>query len=1213
MKLFFCFTAGLLAAAGLSAADYYSNDFEAQSGIRFRAVNGEKWISDRKTAEQQGFLTIRREVLTDQNEGKSHSGVRSFALDVTLDKLVARWGASAMWQGPPLNVPLDKPVYLNAYVLAEELPPDVTPLLSVIFDGVDRQTGKPVKGGSLYFEKKGADPEGWLVFSRDVSELVGQRYSGAVMTGWQLILRAPFGKPFHGQRVRLFLDDVSVTDAPPAVNLSGDAGKAGRRDVISDDPYVVNYTSLYREFPAESVNRLKNSSFELGLANWIPRLDLNWTGQAAQMPDPLPLHTDFIKTVTMVDAPHGSQVLELGRPTGIASSAAVESIPVAIEDGADYTVSFWAKASQPGAVKVNGSRVAVTEKWERHTVNFPGIKPYTRWNGKSFPGRFILAFRCDSGTETVWLDGIQLARGAQKQYHSPGITELAVRPVSRYGLFLPGEKPQFVATVFNGSETERSGTVKFRFLDFRRRTVGETTREFRLPARGRAEYVLDAPAGFRHVTLAGELTSSGQPPQRATTSVAVIPDLGNVTGNDFFASLIAAPNGPNQREVLELNKLAGMKLMPIYHTNYISRAPANWRENDAVWQPLEFLLREFKRYGFTPLVTVYEPIPAFAARDKDGIPVITEKEQREVYDYCFAMAKRFRGRVKYYEIFAEFMKDPLDSRARAVAAVLPHAWKGLKEGDPECVVVACGEDGLPTLLQQLEAHFKLGTLQFMDVLSLHPYGGFDAQFRPLLDRLRQSMAKHNRGKLLPVWGTEAGARGLDTLYYDGIDFETMYYPNFVTELDQAEQMVRQNLIAFGEGMERNATFYLYSGAAGGMDSFSFVDGGNGIRPKTLFPAFANLVERLSGAEPVRRFEQPENGSCGYLFRKDGKLFAAMWNFDPHHKTHPVELPLRPEQLKVFNLVGEPVRPAGRDKCMLELTGGALYFYPQGITDRQFIRALDGMTVRNLAASLSLQDGGTLGVTLANDEGSEATGVIRAGKEVPFRLAPGETKRFDVPLSGSGPLLQVPVTVSGSKGERALEYRGLRLDGQPVELGKRQFVSLYEKAGWRGADDLSATLRASGDARGLSLEVEVRDSLHCTPFDDPAMVWANDALQIAFAQPGGSFLELAVSDTAKGPVIGVTRGAADPSAIRCSFRRDGGRSSYRITIPWEVVAPGFSPVAGATGIRWNLAVSDNDGDDTVSLPKLKGYEKSLQLFPGLVDRKAPAEWGELILP
>ena len=253
-------------------------------------------------------------------------------------------------------------------------------------------------------------------------------------------------------------------------------------------------------------------------------------------------------------------------------------------------------------------------------------------------------------------------------------------------------------------------------------------------------------------------------------------------------------------------------------------------------------------------------------------------------------------------------------------------------------------------------------------------------------------------------------------------------------------------------------------------------------------------------------------------------------------------------------------------------------------------------LRNLAASLSLLDGGTLGVTLANDEGSEATGVIRAGKEVPFRLAPGETKRFDVPLSGSGPLLQVPVTVSGSKGERALEYRGLRLDGQPVELGKRQFVSLYEKAGWRGADDLSATLRASGDARGLSLEVEVRDSRHCTPFDDPAMVWANDALQIAFAQPGGSFLELAVSDTAKGPVIGVTRGAADPSAIRCSFRRDGGRSSYRITIPWEVVAPGFSPA-----------------DDTVSLPKLKGYEKSLQLFPGLVDRKAPAEWGELILP
>jgi len=54
--------------------------------------------------------------------------------------------------------------------------------------------------------------------------------------------------------------------------------------------------------------------------------------------------------------------------------------------------------------------------------------------------------------------------------------------------------------------------------------------------------------------------------------------------------------------------------------------------------------------------------------------------------------------------------------------------------------------------------------------------------------------------------------------------------------------------------------------------YHFIITDNKIYPKVVYPAIANLVERLSGAKPAGEFNQRDrNGLQGYFFRMDGKI------------------------------------------------------------------------------------------------------------------------------------------------------------------------------------------------------------------------------------------------------------------------------------------------------------------------------------------------------
>ena len=736
----------LLFADTVLAATLYENDFEALGKLNFRGSFGPRWIGDLKTAERQGHVKIHRKGLCEQGE-KSHSGVMSYVLDLTVDKSTGKWGGTCMFQSPALRISLDKPVYLTGYVYPEVLPPDIVLSLGVIFETTDPKTGRR-SSGSLRLPRRGIDPEGWMVFSEDVSKLVTGRFPGAVMTGWMIDIHS--NRAFHGQRVKLYLDDITVTDSLPSVNVTGDGVVRGH-DILSRNPYEVSY-----------------------------------------------LH--------------------------------------------------------------------------------------------------------------------------------------------------------------------------------------ETMRKF-----------------------------------------------------------------------------------------------------------------------------------------------------------------------------AELIR------------------------------------------------------------------------------------KYNRGKNKKIFGTEGGCAASDVLYYDDINSESLFYDRYVTELEQAEYIVRSNILMFAGGMfQKNAIFYPYNGKVSSRNSmYHFVIADNGIYPKTVFPATANMIGRLSGAVPEGEFEQRDaNGLQGYYFRKNGTLFAVLWIYRPDHRTREAVLPLSMDRVQAYNLVGEPIRLRGGANTLLTLSEGALYLYPKNVPEAEFIAALKNIKVENPTVSLKIGKNGSLTAEVFNDTSSELTGTLtlspsRMSRD--FQLPPGGKCSFDFPWNNRTSLTayQAEIQVDGER-LRSNEIRPLfcgkaerrpRIDGNleefrhlpGIRLGAAQQISLYQ-AKIRNSADLGAVVYFQYDDSFFYIAAEVVDDLHQVPHEQPNMYWANDALQLLFVMSGKrsklssrDLLELAVTGTKQGGRISTTllEQKLDFSRAEVAVVRRNGKTFYELALPWETLSKGFRP-DNSVNPGFNLAVSDNDGNPEISrMPKLKGYEKSLQMSRGLVDSKDPS--------
>lgn len=1228
----------------LFAEDIYFNNFEDKDDISFWACGYPAFFGSLENAEQQKLLAVNSKGLSSTFEGgKANSGVRAFKLDITLPEKGkdCSWN---YWCGPKLKIPLDKAVYLSGYIYAERLPPDVEVSLGWNISGVSKdgrriQSNKKISNGLK-------TSSGWMFFQADIKKEAGNDWEGnPYLDSWYLHINSENAQ-FHGQRIVFFLDDVKISTSP--VMESGTSGKyMNRSEVISDDPYVVNYKSFFQENPSSNHNLCNNSSFETGMKNWEVQGDCEF----------------FLDDK---NARHGSKSLKI-QITDPNADISLNSRPVQVAPGEDYTISFYAKSDRDYTLKAGRISLILDKTWKRYILPLKHIKA-------SEPELYSIMIKA-KGAGNIWIDAVQIEKGNITDYSIPTTLEIGLHSNKKDNIFYPGETIVFDFNAFNSTDQELISGIKYQVTDFRKKIVSSGNFDFHIiPGTGyKKSIVLDLPLGYYKIKAT--LDSKGIQSKSEELSFGIITPVSNDKAgvNAFFGM---APFTPGALEGKLFAKESGVKYGAIYNTLYWRDAPPNWKEKNPQWENADRKLEKFRKLGVIPVMGLWG-IPLWT-----GISNVIPKTNTELsdeiiqgwHDYTYSVATRYKYDIKHWIIWGEFMRDPLNVRASMYIRLLKAAASAIRKADPKAVIVGFGEDTARkegdtwSLIPQLEAHFKLGSLDYVDAVGLdsytYPASPESMEFGKMLDVLKETIRKYNHGRDKDIWITEVGVKGLDTLYSDLHYTEGASYPSFVTELEQAEDIVRMNLIAKAKGVKKFLTFP--GGLASVTSEFPYgLVNYNGTSPKCAYVAYNHMVNRLINAEFKREIKTGDKTIC-YEFRSGDETTVAIWNYDSSHKPLTLILPIDQQTIsekildfitlgqtsnssngiRVTNMVGTPIGFPSDSKWII--TGSPLYFTATDETAAKKIpTAFEEAKIEEVLMNTHWNENGII-VSLKNKTSDQWKGQVTIDAPAELKYSPlsydydipaREEKQlpFFISADCKNPLdNKVTIRAQGTDTPLINEIKPIfcpfirdKLDihddfekwrtGKSIRLGRdaRKSASSSE---WGGEKDLSALVYSAWNKEGFHLGVEVTDDIPSYPFQNPPEVWQNDALQLAFdplcdATGNDSYLnddiEYTFSMDARGNAIKhcTTNHSANIKEIRIDIKRNMNKIQYKIFFPWSVLG-GFNPKE-KRNFGFNLTVMDNDGD-IEKYPKNKGFNQWLQLSDGLCGGKRPASFRNIIL-
>lgn len=226
------------------------------------------------------------------------------------------------------------------------------------------------------------------------------------------------------------------------------------------------------------------------------------------------------------------------------------------------------------------------------------------------------------------------------------------------------------------------------------------------------------------------------------------------------------------------------------------------------------------------------------------------------------------------------------------------AYKALHEADPNAIVAGpCRGlygNGDPQDTYRL---LKMGLGKYMDAFVAHPYftatpekDGMPQSIRDMKAALRASA-----GKDIPMYGSE---QGLPT------------DEDVTKEVEQAQGLLRENLITLGEGFNFNITFVLYdyrmAGSRTGYGYYYNLDNGVPFGPKTMCPkplaaGYATQSMLLEGSKSVGAIEWLGNTIWGYAFERSGQTTLVLWNYGSELRD--VTLPTGAKQVHVIDWMG----------------------------------------------------------------------------------------------------------------------------------------------------------------------------------------------------------------------------------------------------------------------------------------------------------------------
>ncbi|MEW6356497.1 MAG: hypothetical protein AB1696_09235 [Planctomycetota bacterium] len=428
-------------------------------------------------------------------------------------------------------------------------------------------------------------------------------------------------------------------------------------------------------------------------------------------------------------------------------------------------------------------------------------------------------------------------------------------------------KQMKLGNVFLENEPVRFGlwsdtnAVSWTVSDFWEKTVAEE-KELRV-AQGDCEITIPVKSKG-YLTLS--VVAKGDATRSARTSFAVlsVPDMPTAQDSPFA---MQTHFGQNWRpEIMPLISAAGIKTI----------------RDELYWENIELEKEKFTfpdsydRYMSDLKANHIQPLIILTYRNKfydDNNTPYTEDGLKGYTRYGQEILRRYGKQIEWVEVYNEynisFCRGPAASKPTNYVEMLKKTHVAVKDIRPDVTVVGCATAGVP--FKWLEDVFRLGGLNCMDVVSIHPYHqphppegndktwGMDRKVNAVADLIR----KHNGGASKPIWVTEVG------------------WPTDAkfSEETQAEYLVRCYVLLLSAGAEKIFWFKFMDGVAP-ADYFGLIR--NPVSPlglyvpKPSYVAYAVMTRQLRGAEFIKR-EDIGNDVRGYLFKNDREEIRVMWS------------------------------------------------------------------------------------------------------------------------------------------------------------------------------------------------------------------------------------------------------------------------------------------------------------------------------------------------
>lgn len=259
------------------------------------------------------------------------------------------------------------------------------------------------------------------------------------------------------------------------------------------------------------------------------------------------------------------------------------------------------------------------------------------------------------------------------------------------------------------------------------------------------------------------------------------------------------------------------------------------------------------------------PILCYHSNWSSGQAPADEKERQRFAHYVYQVVSRYKDRVHFWEIWNEpniptFWKPKPDPQQYAL--LLKSAYASAKRADPEAKIIG----GVTSMadLNFLEAIYRAGAWDSMDIVSIHPYsfGGSPTEQRLdlILNTVHNFMRKIGRPK--PLWITEIGyiARTPDE------------------EKVQASNLIQAYAIALSHQVQKVFWFCLTDWEE--QWGILKADG----QPKAAYQAYRLLTQYLKGARFVGYLPSPGDWrDWRQVWQKGHKVFLLLWTAGPRQR------------------------------------------------------------------------------------------------------------------------------------------------------------------------------------------------------------------------------------------------------------------------------------------------------------------------------------------